>query len=620
MRPRRLFGSRASRYSPTAGLPFDDEELESRLVWIWTSARSGSTWFLRLLTHPLKLVDSRHDPNDLLGFRAPPTWQGAVDAIPVDTTFVANHLVPLRGGADYDENWSPITFSYAMGIKQRGNYFFSPKYEDAWRPELRRMMLVRFHRLIERTAERHRTADPLVLLKEVAGAHGADLVMSLFPRSRMIFLVRDGRDVVDSQTAANEPGGWLPIKGFSTEEERLEFVRRRSRTWVGDMMTIGRAFDAHPAELRRMVHYEDLLSDTAGTLRPIVEWLGLPRHENWLERTVEVNAFEAVAPENKGPTKFFRSATPGAWRHNMSPPEQEAMTEVMGDKLVELGYSLEVEAPAIPEGPPSEQAGSGGEQGAAPASLDKGARLVGASIQAAARGRDLTGVSEVVYKRGSAASRERRQVALTFDDGPVLATADALDTFARFDAKATFFVVGRKIPGHEELLRRILREGHEIGNHSFGHAAFPDEDDVALNTALIEATTGVAPSAFRPPYGAVDRPGALSAGEAGMRVVLWTIDSKDVLPPWTGIAPEAVHDNVVANLRPGSIVLMHDGQAWSRAVEALPAILESLRERDLEPVTVSTLLDTAEGRLSARRLTARIGRRRRSARRPARQR
>ncbi len=134
------------------------------------------------------------------------SWQGTVDAIPVDTTFVSNHLLPLSGPADYTEDLEPVTFSSALGLGNRANYFFSSKYEDAWRPEVRRMMLVRFHRLVERTAERYDVKSPLVLLKEVAGAHAAPLVMSMFPRSRLVFLVRDGRDVVDSQTAASQPG------------------------------------------------------------------------------------------------------------------------------------------------------------------------------------------------------------------------------------------------------------------------------------------------------------------------------------------------------------------------------------------------------------------------------
>src|SRR4051812_43669410 len=139
-----------NEYSPTAGLGFDDQELESRLVWIWCTARSGSTWFLRMLSHPLKLVDSSEREEDLLGFVAPRTWQGQVDAIPVDTTFVSNHLLPLHSNADYSEDLVPQTFAAALGLRNRANYFFSAKYEDAWRPEMRRMMLVRFNRLVER--------------------------------------------------------------------------------------------------------------------------------------------------------------------------------------------------------------------------------------------------------------------------------------------------------------------------------------------------------------------------------------------------------------------------------------------------------------------------------------
>ena len=126
MKIRRRQGAGRADYSPTAGLHFDDEEFESRIVWIWTTARSGSTWLLKMLTHPLKLVDSGQDPEDLLGFLPPRTWQGTVDAIPVDTTFVSNHLLPLAGSADYTDDLMPITFSAALGIRNRGNYFFSP--------------------------------------------------------------------------------------------------------------------------------------------------------------------------------------------------------------------------------------------------------------------------------------------------------------------------------------------------------------------------------------------------------------------------------------------------------------------------------------------------------------
>jgi Sulfotransferase family len=331
LRPRR-------RYDPSAGLPFDDEELESRLVWIWTSARSGSTWLLRMLVHPLRLVDGSQDPSDALGFRAPDRF-GPVDVIPVDTTFLANHLAPLARDSAYDEAYVPVTFGMYPGMANRPNYFFSLKYADVWRPEVRRLALVRFHGLIERTAEHHEVAEPRVILKEVAGAHAADLIMSLFPRSRLVFLLRDGRDVVDSQVDANRADGWLPTAaGYASDEERLEFVRERARSWVGDVATIQRAFAAHPQELRYEVRYEDLLADTSTTLGALVEWLGFRRGPHWLERTVESNSFARVPPDRKGPGKFLRAASPGLWRESLSPAEQEVLHEVMGDKLAELGY------------------------------------------------------------------------------------------------------------------------------------------------------------------------------------------------------------------------------------------------------------------------------------------
>jgi hypothetical protein len=331
---------RRPAYSATAGLPFDDTELESRLIWIWTSARSGSTWLLRLLSHPARLVDGSKDPDDSLGFRVPKHVERPIEVLPVDTTFLANHLSPVVGNSTYTEELAPLTFSMFPGMVERPNYFFSRKYADVWRPELRRMALVRFHALTQRAREGANVVErPRVILKEVAGAHAADLIMSLFPRSKLVFLVRDGRDVVDSQVDANRPDGWLPTgAAFSNDEERLGFVRDRSRAWVGDVTTIQRAFDAHPPDLRTTVRYEDLLADTPGTLGPLVKWLGLERGPEWLARAVEVNDFERVPADRRGPTKFFRTATPGYWRESLAPAEQEVAQELMAGKLAELGY------------------------------------------------------------------------------------------------------------------------------------------------------------------------------------------------------------------------------------------------------------------------------------------
>jgi len=615
-------------YSPTGGLHFDDEEFESRLVWIWTSARSGSTWLLRMLSHPLKLVDSSTDPEDRLGFLAPVTWQGKVDAIPVDTTFISNHLLPLYGNADYNEKLMPLTFPAALGLRKRGNYFFSSKYEDAWLPEVRRMMLVRFHRLVERTAERYEVKSPLVLLKEVRGGHGAPLVMSMFPRSKMVLLVRDGRDVVDSQTAANQPGAWLPVTGWETDEERHEFIERKARTWVGDVASIQRALNRHPPELRRTIRYEDLLADPASELGGLVEFLGLRRSERWLERAIQANAFESIAPEQKGPKKFFRSATPGAWRKNITGEDAATLEDVMRDKLRELDY-------AVADGPVhhgdedfGDNGPSGGETSAeaSPNEVDPDAELnvitpglgpqvaqrhaLSAYIQKAGKGRDFSNLVRLIDKRGSIASRRDRKVALTFDDGPVLQTHRVLDTLERYDARGTFFLVGRKLDGHQETIRRLLSGGHEIGNHSYGHWAFSQPDDIAVCTALLQHVAGARPKLFRPPFGAVDRPMAEAAIEDGMRVILWSANSGDATPPWKGISAEEVISNVFDHVLPGAIVLLHDGIPWSRATDALPQLIEGLKGRGFELVTVSEVLANPPPRPAPlpRRVLRRLGR------------
>jgi Sulfotransferase family len=324
-------------YSPTAGLPFDDEDLESRLVWIWGSPRSGSTWLLRLLTHPLNLDDSAP-----LGFHRPPGWDGEPDVLPVNESFLANHLSPLVQGGQYTDTWLPVTLNVLFGLDARANCFFSPQYGDVWRPELRRMALVRFWAYIERARASGPVGAPLVAVKEVNGPHAADLLMSIFTRSKLVFLVRDGRDVLDSLIHANSPGGFLfeGRAGFDPEQ-RLEWVRRTAHTWVGDMKTIERAYDSHPEELRWRIGYEELRRSPEETLGPLARWLGMGWDAARLAEAIESHSFERVPDAAKGPTSFFRSASPGAWKRNLTAEEQEIALEVMGPQLAELGYSAE---------------------------------------------------------------------------------------------------------------------------------------------------------------------------------------------------------------------------------------------------------------------------------------
>jgi len=326
-----------------------DAELESRLVWLFGSPRSGSTWLVEMLCHPLNLV---LDPGSELGFGWPEGWDEAANAIPVDGLQVSAHIAPAVFGhsvsADTlegdDGEVLPRTLNRQAG--PRGTYVLSPAYRDVWRPHLRRLVLARLHAIVERAERaglRAPAKGPLLVIKEVDDSHGADVVMSLFPRSRMLFLVRDGRDVLDSLLDANRPGGWLSNVGwgtgeFETEQEKLQWVREHSRNWVARMNACRHAYEAHDPALRKQVRYEDLLADTPAVLGDIAGWLDLPATPEAVEAIAASHAFAALPEGGKGPGMFRRSATAGTWRQGLSDPEQEVAREVMGETLSQLGY------------------------------------------------------------------------------------------------------------------------------------------------------------------------------------------------------------------------------------------------------------------------------------------
>jgi hypothetical protein len=319
------------------GLPFDGEEFESRLVWILGSPRSGSTWLMRLLVHPWILARGSRT-----GMRAPLSLRDRdrPNVVPIDESYLLHHLTPLRSLPDGDRQ--PSTAEFVVNGPRRGEpgYFFSDAYADVWAPEVRRLVLMRLHAQAELAAREHSLSDPFVLIKEPNGSQGAELLMSLLPRSRMIFLLRDGRDVIDSMLDARSDSGWVQgSMDLSAPEQRLAYVRRQARLWLNNTNAVQSAYAVHPPELRRMVRYEDLRYETGKTLRPLLDWLEIERGENELLDSVEANAFESLPGVLKGPATPRRAASPGLWRENLTAAEQEAMRAIIGPKLDELGYA-----------------------------------------------------------------------------------------------------------------------------------------------------------------------------------------------------------------------------------------------------------------------------------------
>ena len=166
---------------------------------------------------------------------------------------------------------------------------------------------------------------------------------------------------------------------------------------------------------------------------------------------------------------------------------------------------------------------------------------------------------------------------LTFDDGPHPDnTPQILDVLAEYNAKATFFVVGSRAQGQGELLKKIYEAGNAIGNHSWSHRKLGGLDWESFENE-VGATAGVLGSygshCLRPPYGDVGKQLYANAKEAGYTVVFWSVDPMD----WLNQNPETIANRVLSRVRPGAIVLLHDGGGdRSGTVAALGTILATL--------------------------------------------
>lgn len=189
---------------------------------------------------------------------------------------------------------------------------------------------------------------------------------------------------------------------------------------------------------------------------------------------------------------------------------------------------------------------------------------------------------------------EEKLVALTFDDGPTSPyTEQILDILKDKHIKATFFVTGKNVDSNPALFRRILQEGHEIGNHTYSHPHLllnslkkTKEEMLRAEKAILDAG-GTKPRWFRPPYGQKNILILSTARKLGYEVVNWSIASYD----WQRPGVPKIVRNVTNHLKNGAIILLHDGREnRSQTVAALPSILEELERKQYKCVTLSGLL------------------------------
>ena len=188
-------------------------------------------------------------------------------------------------------------------------------------------------------------------------------------------------------------------------------------------------------------------------------------------------------------------------------------------------------------------------------------------------------------------------IAMTFDDGPhAKNTPKLLDLLAEKHIKGTFFILGENAARQPELVKRIAAEGHEIANHTWTHLNFAKSSDEAIRSEMQRAEkklvelTGVKPTLMRPPYGAMSlRQRQWMREEFAYKIILWDVDPLD----WKEPGVSVVAQRIIAETRPGSIILSHDIHAPT--VEAMPAIFDALLAKGFKFVTVSELIAMDKG-------------------------
>ncbi len=183
-------------------------------------------------------------------------------------------------------------------------------------------------------------------------------------------------------------------------------------------------------------------------------------------------------------------------------------------------------------------------------------------------------------------------VAMTFDDGPhPKNTPRLLDMLKARNIKATFYVIGSNVDRYPHIVRRMVAEGHEIGNHTYSHPKLTGLSDVRVRSELkktdaaISRAAGVRPRTMRPPYGALyTRQRSLVFSEFGYPTVMWSIDPED----WRRPGPSVVASRILSKAHNGAFILAHDLHAPT--VDAMPKTFDGLLSKGFRFVTVSQML------------------------------
>jgi len=282
--------------------PEDELILEKNLVWIFADRRSGTTWLKELLSFNTKIMDE-----PLIGL----------------------HL----GRYCFVPNNIKRTFEVQCN---RPDYFFSKSYKEVWNYFLRKLILNRIHNQFHNLTEK-------VIIKEPTGSVSTDILAECLPNSKIILLLRDPRDIIDSKVDEVTKGGWeLKLKKEMrqplTDKTRIERIKKTASLWIGLMEILMKTYKKRSKDLTYLLHYEDLLANTSQELQKLYQFLGIDIGEKKLNDIIEKYSFKNIPDNKKGQGKFRRFASPGKWKENFNDEEQEIMNDILKNMLRKVGY------------------------------------------------------------------------------------------------------------------------------------------------------------------------------------------------------------------------------------------------------------------------------------------
>ncbi|MGE5405736.1 MAG: polysaccharide deacetylase family protein [Candidatus Saccharibacteria bacterium] len=195
-----------------------------------------------------------------------------------------------------------------------------------------------------------------------------------------------------------------------------------------------------------------------------------------------------------------------------------------------------------------------------------------------------------VYVNGPTASK---QVCLTFDDGPdLINTPKILDVLKQYDVHGNFFFKGNRVRKYADVVKRADNEGNLVLSHAYSHQelnkmnAHDIDKEIWATDQAFKEIIGKSPALIRPPFGSINNDVITECSDNGERIILWSIDTLD----WSQMERNNIAANVLNNVRPGDIILMHSDEDKGETTAALPAIIEGLQSQGYSIVTLDAML------------------------------